>query len=143
MGSANVTAGIEAASVTDGATDEAATDVSAPAWLETPVLRFSNVRCGRSEVAAIVVRSLGHEPIELEIVAPPLAPFSVVQPPRPRWTTDDDEGQTARVWIRYDATAPMAVDSGQIVIDQPSTGQRWTVVLDGQGELSPAGGSLN
>lgn len=120
-----------------------------PARLATPVLRFTDVPSGSSKIAAVVVRATAHEPITLEVLTPPLAPFSVIE----RRSQDALEGQVAdavpgttglrlhHVWIRYDATSPMASDSGRIVVWSPKTGDQWTVQLEGSGRLTGSAGS--
>ncbi len=111
---------------------------SGRAWLATPLLRFPAVEPGFSLAMPIVVQGL-EDGAAIDVVAPPLAPFSVIARPSGvithRQQTDDDH-PAAELWIRYDATTPMAVDHGQITIGHAPSGRRWTVDLDGSGILA-------
>ncbi len=106
--------------------------------LETPVLRYIDVPAGHSQTHAVVVATAGDEPIDLEVVTPPLAPFSVVERLGMERTDPAAEGTTARIWIRYDANSPMAADSGRVTVADRTTGLQWTVALDGRGSLAEA-----
>ncbi|MGI9599473.1 MAG: hypothetical protein ACR2QK_25135 [Acidimicrobiales bacterium] len=111
---------------------------TSPVWLETPLLRFVGVEQGLSLALPIVVRGLEDHDLTIEVVAPPLAPFSVTETPahaRHGRQAGQREAR-AELWVRYDATSPMAVDSGQITIREIETGRQWTVALDGTGALA-------
>lgn len=102
-------------------------------------LRFTGVRHGGSSALPLAVQDRSGLPRHLEVVVPPLAPFSVVERrvankvrPDGRWSGD----HTTKLWIRYDATSPMAVDSGRLVVRDPGSGRSWTVTLTGTGELA-------
>lgn len=137
------------------ANPESGSDSSAAAvWLETPVLRIVDVAHGRSGVEAIIFRGIGTEPLEIDVVIPPLAPFSVAPSPDARFSSRQeipgvvnvDSGVAgevrAELWIRYDATSAMAYDLGQVTFRHRSSGQQWRVELEGVGRLASAFGSL-
>ena len=105
--------------------------------LETPVLRFADVPAGFSQSHPIQVVSAAKVAIDLEVISPPLAPFSVVHMAREGRSTSSAKGSSAKIWIRYDAASPMAADSGRITVGDRVTGQQWTVALDGRGSLAP------
>lgn len=85
----------------------------------------------------IVIASRTGRPLDLEVVVPPLAPFSIADGPERRRPgvspTDDPDGRAERseLWIRYDATRPMARDRSEVVVASPATGHRWTIDLTG------------
>lgn len=116
---------------------------SAALKLETPVLRFSEVPAGHSQSQAIVVGTAGPGPIDLGVLAPPLAPFSVVERLGGDRSPSTDDRTTAKIWIRYDANSPMANDSGRITIVDRTTGLQWTVALDGSGSLATVDDARN
>ncbi len=109
---------------------------SAALKLETPVIRFADVPAGHAQSQAIVVSTGGAGPIELEVIAPPLAPFSVVERLGGDRSRPDADRATAKIWIRYDANSPMATDSGRVTVADRMTGLQWTVALDGSGSLA-------
>ncbi|MGH1487900.1 MAG: hypothetical protein ACRBK7_00650 [Acidimicrobiales bacterium] len=135
---------------------QAATILGGAVWLETPVLRFVDVAEGGSKVQAIVFRGFGYSHLEMVVVIPPLAPFSVTQSPRSPFfgRRSDDAGLSptsvtgttpteaaldeisAELWIRYDATSSMASDVGQVTVVHADSGRQWTVELDGSGPLA-------
>lgn len=103
-------------------------------------LRFSGVRYGDSHALPLSLQDQSGLPHGLEIVVPPLAPFSVVERrlanrvrPDGRWAGD----LATKLWIRYDATSPMATDVGRMIVRDPSTATCWTVQLHGSSELAP------
>jgi hypothetical protein len=104
------------------------------------VLRFSGVRYGDSCALPLSLQDQSGLPHGLEVAVPPLAPFSVVETrlanrvrPDGRWSGD----LATKLWIRYDATSPMATDDGRMVVRDPETGTTWTVQLSGSSELAP------
>lgn len=103
-------------------------------------LRFNGVRHGESSALPLAVKDRSGLPRHLEVIVPPFAPFSVVERrvankvrPDGRWSGD----HTKKLWIRYDATSPMAMDTGRLVVRDPFSGRTWTVALTGTGELAP------
>ena len=104
------------------------------------VLRFSGVRYGDSCALPLSLQDQSGLPHGLEVVVPPLAPFSVAETrlanrvrPDGRWSGD----LATKLWIRYDATSPMATDDGRLVVRDPETGTAWIVKLSGSSELAP------
>lgn len=102
-------------------------------------LLFLGVRYGESCSLPLSVRDQSGLPHGLEVVVPPLAPFSVVERrlasrvrPDGRWGS----GLATKLWIRYDATSPMATDAGRMMVRDPETGAAWTVQLHGSSELA-------
>lgn len=109
--------------------------------LETPTVRFGRLPDGCSVARPIVVSWPAAGPSDLDVVVPPLAPFSITRPPcgggrSAEVETGPGDGTRREVWVRYDATHPMARDRGELVIASPSTGHRWRVELSGAGELA-------
>jgi hypothetical protein len=100
------------------------------------VLSFFDVAAGSSRSLPILVTSKARVAIDLEVVSPPLAPFSVADAGSRASSLHLGEGSSAKVWIRYDAASPMAIDSGRITVADRITGQQWTIALDGRGSLA-------
>lgn len=75
----------------------------------------------------IVVSGHPNGPGPLDVVVPPLAPFSVAE--RPAEAPETDEATITELWIRYDATRPMARDAGVVVVRAPGDDRVWRVEL--------------
>ncbi|MEM7275355.1 MAG: hypothetical protein AAF547_19920 [Actinomycetota bacterium] len=106
--------------------------MESPATDQRIDLRFEQVPFGRSRTRRLVIEDGDGRPIDLEVLRPPLAPFSVHQR---RFGGQHTPGRPG-LSIRYDATAPMAVDRGSLVVHDPTSGRRWLVILTGSGELA-------
>lgn len=117
-------------------------ETTSRAWVDTPLLRFAAVEPGQSLAMAIIVRGIGDDPAAIEVLAPPLAPFSIIERPTAiigRRATDqrlDGDASSTELWIRYDSTSPMAVDTGQVTIGHLESGRQWTIALEGTGILA-------
>lgn len=100
------------------------------------MLDFGRIPLGLSATRPLVVTASGREPVELGIVVPPLAPFSLAPATgRDRSSAGGRDGR-GELWVRYDATRSMARDRGELVVGVAGTGIRWTVELRGQEALA-------
>lgn len=103
-------------------------------------LLFDRVPWGHSKTVPLTIGNDAGVDHDLEVVSPPLAPFSVVERrPANRVRPDGRRAfghRTKTLWIRYDATSAMASDVGRVVVGDPIAGRTWTVTLRGSGELA-------
>ena len=105
--------------------------------LLTPSLNFLNVPEGLGGTGVTTYRAvhfdvLACDPVTLQIVSGPTAPFSAplgmsttVSPPIPA----QDAPTPGRVWIAYTSTSAGASATGSVTVHSPDTGQTWTVTL--------------
>ncbi len=100
--------------------------------LETPLLEFGRVPIGHSAARAVTLSG----PVgDIEVVEPPLAPFSVMSASVVTPPAVDGEMRAA-IWVRYDADRSMGRDRGRLVLASRSSGHRWTVELSGAEALA-------
>ncbi|MGI9598254.1 MAG: hypothetical protein ACR2QK_18975 [Acidimicrobiales bacterium] len=120
--------------------DQETAESAGPVWLRTPLLVFREVPYGSSQSRPILVGDGDDRPADVEVVIPPLAPFSVIHRPgrtnRTDKAADGADLGLAVLWVRYDAASPMARDRGQIVVRDRRSGAEWTVLLEGSGTLA-------
>lgn len=102
--------------------------------LETPLLEFGRIPLGHSAARPVTISGPADD---VEVVEPPLAPFSVLPaPPAAVATGECHPSTTATIWVRYDAGRSMGRDRGRLVLASRSTGHRWTVELAGREALA-------
>ena len=106
-----------------------------PIGPETTELRFGRIPLGESVARPVVVTGPPGHPLELVVVEPPLAPFSLCDPPaaaRGRPVAPD----RSELWVRYDAARSMARDEGRLVVAAVGSAQTWAVSLHGSEALA-------
>jgi hypothetical protein len=102
--------------------------------LKTPSLSFDGVDAHGSAVLPLVVQGAPDQLLHLEVVVPPLAPFSITEPPAAAGRRKGDH-QGAHLWVRYDARSGTARDESEVVIRAAGTDREWVVALRGCGHL--------